>query len=511
MDLLKQEKGSITLFVLISMLFFVMFLTGMYMLSATAESGVIEEQARIKEIYEQGVNDIDNVYATINNDLIPIFTKKANEPDIEGFDKESTYYVSWNLNENSYQINEETNLSGIAPNNWYDYTEKVNHWANIKTTGGENDCYWVWIPRYAYKVPTKGNTAETIEVKFLKGKTNTPIDGTSPITNTVPNPGTWVVHPAFWLDKNNNGIEDSGEQLTGIWVAKYEASSSVVSETNVATDLNTTGGGNVTNLQIRVKPNVTSWRGITLENIFIVCRNLTKIVDGKENSLVGSTNLDSHLMKNTEWGAIAYLSRSIYGKNDEIWNNPYYNNTSKYSPITGLCGKEKNDKDLSTTDLNDTCKYNEIGGGNASTTGNVYGVYDMSGGAWEYVAAILSDYKANGNNTEKNNYYNFIDSNIYPNRYFDLYNGNSENRNANYNDNDTKYGDAIYETSNSASSATGSWDASNSIFPISNSPVFVRGGRASNGSTASVFAFNDVTGESNTHFSFRPVIIKTNM
>lgn len=68
MDLLKQEKGSITLFVLISMIFFLMFLVGMYMLSATAESGVIEEQARIKEIYEQDINDIDNVYATLDND-----------------------------------------------------------------------------------------------------------------------------------------------------------------------------------------------------------------------------------------------------------------------------------------------------------------------------------------------------------------------------------------------------------------------------------------------------------
>lgn len=72
MDLLKQEKGSITLFVVISMLFFAMFLTGMYMLSATAESGVIEEQARIKEIYEQGVNDIDNVYATLDNEFSTI-------------------------------------------------------------------------------------------------------------------------------------------------------------------------------------------------------------------------------------------------------------------------------------------------------------------------------------------------------------------------------------------------------------------------------------------------------
>ncbi len=79
MDLLKQEKGSITLFVVISMLFFIMFLTGMYMLSATAESGVIEEQARIKEIYEQGVNDIDNVYATLDRENSDIYNLKVGD------------------------------------------------------------------------------------------------------------------------------------------------------------------------------------------------------------------------------------------------------------------------------------------------------------------------------------------------------------------------------------------------------------------------------------------------
>lgn len=79
MDLLKQEKGSITLFVVISMLFFVMFLTGMYMLSATAEKGVIEEQARIKEIYEQGINDIDNVYATLEEEKSNIYNLKVGD------------------------------------------------------------------------------------------------------------------------------------------------------------------------------------------------------------------------------------------------------------------------------------------------------------------------------------------------------------------------------------------------------------------------------------------------
>lgn len=68
------------------------------------------------------------------------------------------------------------------------------------------------------------------------------------------------------------------------------------------------------------------------------------------------------MIKNTEWGAVAYLSRSVYGINSEVWNNPYYNNTTNYSPITGLCGNETNGKDNSTTNMRNTVKYNEIGG-----------------------------------------------------------------------------------------------------------------------------------------------------
>lgn len=51
----------------------------------------------------------------------------------------NTYYVSWNLDNSPYIINDETLISKNPPNNWYDYTEGVNHWANVKTTGG-----WKW-------------------------------------------------------------------------------------------------------------------------------------------------------------------------------------------------------------------------------------------------------------------------------------------------------------------------------------------------------------------------------
>lgn len=452
--------------------------------------------------YKIKVSDIFNGTIAKDETKKPTFTTVANAPDISGFNKSNTYYVSWDLTSSPYQINEDTNLNGVAPGNWYDYTQGVNHWANVKTTGGENDCYWVWIPRYAYCI-TEGyhsNTAGTIDIKFLQGTTNTPIDGSSITISNSSGSGNWNVHPAFWWDKNNNGVEDEGEQLTGIWVAKYEASSnsSSVVENPTAAQLAIDGGSEAdTDLKVRVKPNVTSWRNITLNNIFTVCRNLTETGNSLENT---SNKLNSHMMKNTEWGAVAYLSRSVYGINSEVWNNPYYNNDTNYSPITGLCGNESNGKDNATTNMSNTIKYNEAGGGNASTTGNVYGIYDMAGGAWEYVAGI---YTGGSSNDDRSKLWDSNNS-----KYVDKYTNTTDSQSTYYGNTD-KYGDAVYETSSSGYSNTGSWDSSNSHFPISSDPVFLRGGHAYNVSSAGVFAFNINAGVANINYSFRPVVLSS--
>ena len=417
----------------------------------------------------------------------------ANSPDISGFNIENTHYVTWGTTA-PYQINDTSTIDTAPPTGWSNYNEK--EWANVKTTGGGNDCYWVWIPRYAYCI-TGGyhsNTANTIEIKFLKGTSNQPIDGSNITISNRSGSGNWNVHPAF----TNEGNGGFGE-LRGIWVAKYEASSSNVSESTLTSDLATTGGGNVSNLQVRVRPNVTSWRGINVNNIFTVCRNLT----AKGNSLENTNRLNSHMMKNTEWGAIAYLSMSVYGKNGEVWNNPYYNNTTNYSPITGLCGNASNGKDKGTTNISDTVRYNEAGGGNASTTGNVYGVYDMAGGAWEYVAGIYKGTTSDnlGNNTNRSNLWDSSNS-----KYVDQYTETTGSQSTYYG-NTNKYGDAVYETSSSGNSETGSWDSSGSYFPDSSYPVFGRGGHASAGSFAGVFAFSNGTGETIAYRSFRPVVL----
>ncbi len=434
----------------------------------------------------------------------------ANSPNISGFNVENTYYVTWKTTA-PYQINETNTINNAPPSGWSNYNGK--EWANIKTTGGGNDCYWVWIPRYAYKVPTRGNTAQTIEIAFLRD-TGSTIDDVIDETKkteietaggfkTTATPGNWVIHPAF----TNAGNGEFGE-LTGIWVAKYEASSSNVSTINLENGILTgdtsslvgTGGGIYTSLQVRVKPNVTSWRGINVNGIFEVCQNLTKTVTINgvpiKNSLADTTNLDSHLMKNTEWGAVAYLSMSVYGKNGKVWNNPYYNGTINYSPITGLAGKTETQTNNGTT--TDLYKYNTTEGVNASTTGNVYGIYDMAGGAWEYTAGCLSEITANTNYTTL--------ASADP-KYKDVYLGTSEDRNTNYDVNSRKYGDAVYETSNFGDHITGSWNASYSYFPVSSYPVFARGGRAVDGEYACVFAFSSDIGQPNTSSSFRPVVL----
>ena len=403
-----------------------------------------------------------------NKENWPTFTTVANEPDIKGFNVQNSYFVTWNTESSPYLISDGTRLDDVPPSDWYDYTASVNKWANVKTTGGGNDCYWVWIPRYAYQVPTRSSTASTIQIKFLEGKTNKPIGETTEITNTTPTPGSWVVHPAF----TNAGNGGFGE-LSGIWVAKYEASSNstIVVENPSEDQLANYGRDSWTNtsFKVRVKPNVTSWRAISVGEIFTVCKNITTT----GNSLEGTTNIDSHMMKNTEWGAVAYLSRSQYGKNSAVYNNPYwndndYNGTKYYSPITGLCGKTQNYATKTYNDPN-VYKYNTTEGKNASTTGNVYGVYDMAGGAWEYVAAVLSTKKSSGS------YYNFTNIDT---KYYESYDAYDN----------SKYGDAMYETSMNSEGST-SWDGDYSYFVTESNPVFIRGGHAYNWDDAGVFAF----------------------
>ena len=319
-----------------------------------------------------------------------------------------------------------------SDSDWYDYSAKK--WANAKTSDGS---MWVWIPRFAYSITSAGyhkSTATEISIEFMKGTRNETTSGRTSFNNAS-GQGNWNIHPAF----------NYGQPVSGLWVAKFEASNS--------------------NGKIKVQPGVQSWRSITVDSIYTNCINYNK-------------TLNSHMMKNDEWGAVAYLSRSKYGKNDEVTIN---SNSSYYTG--GGSGNTY------------------VNNGAQSTTGNVWGVYDMSGGAWEYVAAYV-----NNGNTNLTKYgaslVNSSDArtkNVYTKASSDSY-GN------NYQQNKGVYGDAVYETSTSGNGTT-SWYSDYSYFPNTGNPFFLRGGHYSNGSAAGVFCFYWGNGSSDSVISFRPVLV----
>ena len=201
---------------------------------------------------------------------------------------------------------------------WYNYSRQ--EWANavlVKTSGtktrayykanpgvaiDESDilAYYVWIPRYSYKIWETGASAngkeQTIDIQFESADT----------ISTGTTVGSYITHPAFWWDNDSDGVRDSGEELAGIWVGKFETTGIADSPT--------------------ILPNVTSLREQNVSTQFATAQKLGGTTYGV------SSNVDSHMMKNREWGAVAYLSHSKYGANREI----YFNNSSDY--YTGRSG-----------------------------------------------------------------------------------------------------------------------------------------------------------------------------
>lgn len=380
--------------------------------------------------------------------------KGLNEPVL----KEGMTAIRWN------GMTEETDGIDFDKNtdNWYDYNNK--EWANAKSADGS---YWVWIPRYAYKITSGYNTSSlgTIDIKFLIDTTNTTLDETEISTDgknglSVTN---YVLHPAFKF-----GDDD----LAGIWVAKFEAS--IV-------------GGSP-----EFKPQVISTNSIPIRNAFLLS------IDMKNNTTKygwSSAEVDTHLTKNIEWGAIVYFAQSSYGKESEI----YSNNSSLVK--TGCGGSAATSPEVPGCQN----EYNSDGVVKASTTGNITGIYDISGGRYEYLAAMID----NEQNTYTDDYFLDIASvrTTYTDKYFDIYDGTTVSSGAtNYNNNKTqKYGDATYETS-SSSEGLFSWTGDYSYFPTASVPWFARGGHFYP-SSAGAYNLYRFSGANDGYIGFRAVLI----
>ena len=558
---------------------------------------------------------------------------------------------------------------------WFNYTDKI--WANavmVKNDASKESlcsrsrtdyieampftpimeedilAYYVWIPRYKYKlfnVSYSGGTSPSlIDVVFENKTASTGIAKctTSEIgVETCQNKanGNYYTHPAFTF---------GNQELTGIWVGKFETTGNDITPT--------------------IKPNEISLRNQNVSTQFITSQ--------KFNSASYLTNIetnqaDAHMMKNIEWGAVAYLKQSKYGlgitdiamnnssgfytgrssgdpsktdyssegtykynepktnkeliagsgieitisspKSDNtytwtnigtsdspIWKSAnqgisssstsltynfiltgkgvisfdysvssesvsydylYYtlkqgdniiDGTGETTKIGGTSygtsdasmtyisklhvlepgaytlefiyrkdgssdsgtdsGYVKNVKVINDAEVN-IVNFIEQGGGAASTNGNVTGVYDMSGGAYEHVMGVVQDNTntrspMSGNNVGENSGYlgkvgvNYINSGntlAFPNaKYYDLYaNGTTINDQTAYNR--SHLGDATGETK--------SWYDDNSYFISAALPWFLRGGYYSNKSITGIFNFYNIYGNNNYNYTFRSVLTVT--
>ena len=360
-----------------------------------------------------------------------------------------------------------------VPGEEYSYTKGTgssdnnsSKWANARVTINDVDSYFVWIPRYAYRIIyfdsadskkayqegtlTESDAVENGKIigysdsRGIVDASGKKVDSIASTTKTMVSKDYFMVHPAFINDVDAGGWTS---ELPGIWIGKYETSS-------VEGNSDSTRGDNVTTKTAKVQPGVSSWRYITIGNMYT-------------NALAYSPNLNSHMLKNSEWGAVAYLTHSQYGRNGtEI----AINNSSNY--ITGTSGGTAN---ASSSDA--TYAYNDTTNGVlASSTGNVYGIYDLSGGAREYVAAYYgeSSYLANGSSFA------------------------NETSDRKYS---TVYGDS--GITGDATTETSGWNDDYADFVNSNYPFFERGGVYSDGSSAGVFFFIGYNGSSYGNFSFR--------
>ena len=426
-----------------------------------SDNGIIkkaqEAANKTKEAVEQEQDELNQLY----NDLASIMnnTTGGSTPEEPTLPSDGSYNEEKGVNtpdlgEGMTPIKWDETANGGAGDwvetdgsdpDWYDYSAKK--WANARTSDGS---MWVWIPRYAYSITSgyHSSSTGTIEVEFMKGLTNETSTGRTSFNNAS-GAGNWNIHPAF----------NYGQTVSGLWVAKFEASS-------VQGNSNSSSGDNVTTKTLQVKPGVASWRYIYIGTAYTNCLNYNK-------------TLNSHMMKNDEWGAVAYLSKSKYGKQTE---EVTINSNSSY--YTG--GGSGN---------------TYVNNGAQSTTGNVYGVYDMSGGAWEYVAGYVNN--GNGNLTSYGS--SLVNGDAKTKNVYTK--ASTDNNTNNYNQNASKYGDAVYETSANGNTSNGSWYGDYSNFPGASGPFFARGGNYFSGSSAGVFAFSNVSGNNSSIVSFRPVLV----
>ena len=379
-----------------------------------------------------------------------------------------------------YSLYQETELNGAVPElydnmipvyyngtwrkanvheKWYSYKEF--NWANAVVVKDEKKEYYeksdfdtaikkedilgffVWIPRFEYKlfnVEFKPVDERLIEVNFVNSDT----EKKTQIKN-----GLFYTHPAFSVDLGNEVKE-----LNGFWIAKFEPTL----EDGI----------------IKILASKTTLVSMNMAQMW-------KYATGIKASY--GLNVDSRIITNMEYGALAALSYSQYGKK----GNPDYKGLEKLIFLNTAMGNSNWDKVVTGcsagTAINGgtyrcpyTYDYPYYGTG-ASSTGTIYGIYDLAGGSWECVMGIVSDYPIKDN---LGGYYGALPESK---RYYTFYPAGDR-----YDYSRSIVGDMMGEViSNKIAYKT--WNGNNAYFATTSYPWVKRGGSFRGGSYSGIFDF----------------------
>ena len=379
------------------------------------------------------------------------------------------------------------------------------------------------------------------------GQNSTTISRLYTDANTTANNTTWATHPAFTFGST---------ELNGLWIGKFETTGAVTSPT--------------------IKPNQHANVDEDIGEFYTMARSIGvgtyDPANNGGNAIPGiaqnSHNLStatSHMLKNSEWGAITYLASSRYGAStnnvsiNSAWPsksadadtsspsssyaygitgcgpNNINRSTTTYRSVTTSTGETVDLPALSSSHIEDPLACGDVDhsyvgniGQLASTTNNVYGIYDMSGGAYEYVMGNLTGYDDQSESSSTS----FTENPIKP-PYVDLYkespygnftgglsgstnnpvawsNASSENR---WNNDictwGTCGGHALHETKQyqSVSSIHQSWGDDFSYFVYKGARWFQRSGYAYNGSSTGLFLLTTANGADISYTGFRSVLL----
>ena len=301
---------------------------------------------------------------------------------------------------------------------WYSYANRK--WANavvlvnspsktynVGDTLLESDvaAYFVWIPRFKYTLKGPNSSIEPMSYKnneyVLESSEMPSISTTYYGVNGISalEPGYYNVLFVNEEDKSNGtglytdtvgnykvaeAFTFGSDDLTGFWVGKFTTTYGTCQDRGncLYEDVNTLTD-NVT-----IKPNTLP---LTNQNVSTQFEQAQKIKE------IYNMSNETRMMKNSEWIAVAILSQSLYGRcpstgtcpEIEI-NEKVYTGYTKSEEGSGSTGGRATSGTSSSYDVISE-NYSLLNAVTGSTTHNITGVFDMNGGLFEYVMAVLLD------------------------------------------------------------------------------------------------------------------------